>query len=324
MEQIESTLQNMWGTFLEKLTQESPEEAFLFLEHCKTLADKTGIWKHRVEARLITLKTGPDLDLLDQTMADLVWIAGQWEMHPDNTDLSKGMWAVQRNVEYLAGFPDVQPAQVEMVLRTLEQWAKTEKDSPHYLQLAQFRTYQKLGMPETAETYKAALLDLEAREPFSADAHWSCRGCAETDELFYYTSLGMTGKALDRVARYLDGGQEPPKCFTAPRAGMACLVDALVDAGQGAGHEAAQAAAVLLSYLDFPFKAPLRMVVPLLRYYMVRQELDAAEQLIRAYLPIAQKTRDTWSARRFYQAASEHPAMDQASLRKQALELELS
>ncbi|MFZ4428431.1 MAG: hypothetical protein ACOYOO_14835 [Saprospiraceae bacterium] len=100
------------------------------------------------------------------------------------------------------------------------------------------------------------------------------------------------------------------KCTTAPRIGLINLIDVLVDAGMASCEEAARAMSILENYLDFPFKASLRVIVPVLRYYLANGHLDDAARIIRRYLPVLDKTSDTWNARRFYLAAATHPEFD--------------
>ena len=295
-------------SLLKGLDLETLPEVFSRIENFKTLADAAGNMKHQVSARSYSILFGLENDRLDHAVADAIWIAGQWDMQRDNTYLCDEMESVNKTVEYFPLFPKISVEQIEMVLGILGEWLQTKQRSPHFLEWAKFKTYQKLGKTDLAEKHKAALLALEAEAPVDLLEMYSCKGCRESMSVCYYSSLGLPHKAIEKASWLLSEDME--KCTMAPRIGLINLIDVLVDAGMASCEEAARAMTILENYLDFPFKATLRVIVPVLRYYLATGQLDDAARMIRRYLPMLDKTCDTWNARRFYLAAATHPEFD--------------
>lgn len=301
-------LEAVQESLLEGLDLETLPEVFSRIENFKAQADAAGNMKYQVAARSYTILFGLENDRLDHAVADAIWIAGRWDMQRDNTYLCNEMESVNKTVEYFPLFPKITVEQIEMVLGILGEWLQSQQRSPHFLEWAKFKTYQKLGKTDLAEKHKAALLALEAEAPVDLLEMYSCKGCRECMSVCYYSSLGLPDKAIEKASWLLSEDME--KCTMAPRIGLINLVDVLVDAGMASCDEAARAMTVIENYMDFPFKATLRTIVPVLRYRLAIGDQDAAARIIRRYLPVLDKTSDTWNARRFYLAAATHPEFD--------------
>ena len=65
-------------------------------------------------------------------------------------------------------------------------------------------------------------------------------------------------------------------CLTSPRTGLSYILDAYLDAGRVA--EAGLVIPTLTQHLRMPTRAPLRIVTPLLRYYLeTDNQVEAAK-----------------------------------------------
>ena len=67
------------------------EAVFPRMEKRKELADKSGVWKYRVDSRMMLIKMGYEFDYLERSMGELIWLVGQWEMNKEESDLEDAM-----------------------------------------------------------------------------------------------------------------------------------------------------------------------------------------------------------------------------------------
>lgn len=309
---MKNNLDSIEESLLNGADLDSPHQIFHKIDAFKALADAEKSLKHQVSARCYNIRLGFETDRLELAIADIIWIAGKWDSQRDNTHLDSEMEYLERLVEYLPLFPKISVEHIEGVLNLLGEWLQSRQRSPHFLEWAKFKTYQKLGKIDAAEKHKAALLALEAEQPVDIRSISSCTSCSHSQLVYYYTSLGLHDKAIEKAAPLLCG--DVSACLTSPRAGLAYLIDMLVDIGSASGDDAAQAMTAIASHLDSPAKAPLRVIVPLLRYHLATGNLEAAGSIVQRYLPELEENGDVWNARRFYLAASTHPEYDGQAL----------
>ena len=309
---MEKDLDSMEESLLNGVDMDSLHQIFHKIDAFRAMADTEGSLKHQVSARRYNIRIGFETDRLEHVIADVIWIAGKWDSQRDHASLDDEMEHLERLVECLPLFPKISVEHIERVLNLLGEWLQSRQRSPHFLEWAKFKTYQKLGKTEAAEKHKAALLALEAEQPADILATSDCTSCGHSQLLYYYTSLGLYDKAIEKAAPLLSGDVSP--CLTSPRVGLAYLIDMLVDRGDASGDDAAQAMAAIANHVDFPAKAPLRVIVPLLRYHLATGNLEAAGGILQRYLPELDENGDIWNARRFYLAASTHPEYDGQAL----------
>ena len=291
---------------------EDSHQIFHKIDAFKALADAEKSLKHQISARCYNIRLGFETDRLELAIADVIWIAGKWDTQRDHAGLDEEMEYLERLVEYLPLFPKISVEHIEGVLNLLGEWMQSQQRSPHFLEWAKFKTYQKLGKTDAAEKHKAALLALEAAQPVDIRSISSCTSCGQSQLVYYYTSLGLHDKAIEKAAPLLCG--DVSACLTSPRVGLAYLIDMLVDRGSASGDDAAQAMTAIANHLDSPAKAPLRVIVPVLRYHLATGNLEAAAGILQRYLPELDENGDIWNARRFYLAASTHPEYDGQAL----------
>lgn len=287
---------NLEDTILDDLDFDNLKEVFPRLEKQKELADKSGVWKYRVRSRRMIIKMGYEFDDLERSMGELIWLAGQWEMNKEDSDLEDAMILLERFIEFLPAFPNVAPNDIHQAIEILKEWFATTSRELHYLVWALFKTYSKLGDLTVAEEYKQQLLKLEAVTPFGFKSdHPSCETCLTCKKIHYYASIGLLQKAMEIAEPLLEDDVDP--CLTSPRTGLSYLLDAYLDAGKLAEIE------ILLptftQHLDMPTKAPVRIVLPLLRYYIITKNQQEIDKIIDNYNPIIKDLADRWSAQKF-------------------------
>ncbi len=283
---------------------------FKFLEEYKSIIDNTEDWVNRWEVRSYAALLAFEDGRMDYLMVNLIWMAAHWESNPIRKNALKHLSRFERYIDVVANFEEVSDEQAELLLDTFERWSKAVNYPENNLLYAKMRMYQRRGKGEPASTYKEALLALEAKAPSAPDfTKDDCDGCYYTRILQYYTDLGMTEAALKAGAALFDGGEEN-YCYSSPRSGAAYLLDGLIDAEMGDHPMAARAEALLRHHFNDPFPAPLRVVVPLLRFALWKGDWGAAATLITSHMRHAETATDTWYAWKFFEAASRHPEFD--------------
>jgi len=272
------------------------------LKELKQLADKSEVWALRVEARRSMIKLSYEMDFLEQMMAELIWLVGQWEMNQEDAELEDGMILLERFIAYLPAFPKVARSDINKAIETLKAWFATTSREPQHLAWALFRTYKNLGEKAAAEKYRQQLIQLEQQNPFRfTDVLTSCSTCIQCIQIHYFVSLGRLDKAMELAQPLLEVDVQP--CMTSPRTGLAILLDALLEAGRIS--DAKQLIPGLRMHIDIPYKAPLRVMVPLLRYYQEVGEQELAQDIIDRYASMAETLADRLTAERFYCMSSE-------------------
>jgi hypothetical protein len=300
MENIKEKLNELENSLFDGLDFESLEQVIIRLEKYKELADQAKDWKHRVGARKYFILIGQLLDRLEMAMLEMTWLAGQWDQNREEVDLENAMSYLEDLVEYLPSFPNISRRDIEFALEKLEDWLNSNGREPHYLHWARFKTYKRLGDEAKAEQHKSKLIGVEREDPLVMIQSTSCDLCHKCRVIYYYTSIGLMDKALELARDYIANPIKP--CMTGPRTGFAHLLDALLDAGRL--EDAETLLPVLNQHLDHPTKAPVRIALPLLRYYLESKNDVEAEKMIAEYTPIADKIADRWTAMQFHKLVS--------------------
>jgi hypothetical protein len=162
-------------------------------------------------------------------------------------------------------------------------------------------------------------MELEKELPFTHSfSATHCMFCYYTACLQYNFGLGMMEDVDYIIESFFDDEDDPNVCMSSPRGGMAFLLDALLDEGKGDDPNAERAIALLHKTMDYPFKAPLRIVAPMLRYYLWKEDYEEAAALIDNNMHRAESATDTWHAWKFFDYASQHPDYDAAALKARA------
>ncbi len=301
VEDLNEQLKAIEDSLFEGLEIENMHLAFPRLEKYKQLADKAGNWEHRVSARKYIISLGYQCDRLELVMFELIWLAGQWHLNQEEWELRDTMSLLEQFIEHLPAFPNITIRDINAASEQLKSWFGTTYREEHYIHWALFKMNKTLGNHAETETHKSALLKLELDAPLELDTVSKCWACQKSRELHYYASMGLVDKALSEAQRFLT---EPiTACMTAPRTGLAHLLDALLDANRL--DDAASVLPVLTQHLDIPTKAPMRVVLPLLRYHLDTGDKEASEKLIREYAQLAETLPDRYTALRFYRLLSQ-------------------
>lgn len=287
------------------------DSIFQFMEDYKEIADAENSWEERTEVREFSAMFAYEAGNFKLLMPELIWIIGHWELHPHEKELSGSMKCVELYVEEMTNFPEVSIEQIEMVLDTLQRWLKTENHGVQRYHWAAFCTYLKMGRLDIAEKHKAVLLDLEQQQPFpELFKEFSCKKCSTVKIMKYNLLMGKTDEVI-QTGKALRGSEMHTPCMSAPRGGLAYLLEAMVGAGRAHEEEAEFAIGQLIFSRNFPLKAPLRIVVPMIEYYVAVEKFDDAASYIRQYLQVAETTSELWYARKFYEAANKLPEFAQ-------------
>jgi len=297
MEKINDQLESVADSLLEGLQTETVHLiVFPRLEKYKVMADKAGNWKHRVHARSMIIALGYECDRLELAMAELIWLAGQWETNQEEWELRDAMRLLEQFIEYLPAFPNIALRDINAASESLQTWFETTFREKHYIHWALFKMNTTLGNLTEAEAHKTALLELEQDDALYLNSVSNCPECQKARVSHYYSSLGMVDKALNIAKKYLAKPITP--CMTAPRTGLAYLLDALLELERL--EDAVLLLPALTQHLDTPSKAPMRIVLPLLRYYLETEDREATEKIVQEYAPLAEKLPDRWTALKFY------------------------
>jgi hypothetical protein len=267
------------------------------LDKLKEVADKSGLWKHKVRSRRTIILLCHELDVLEKMMGELIWLVGMWETNKEDAELEDSMILLERFIDYLPAFEHVNRADIYSAIDVLKDWFATTSREPHCLAWALFKTYKKLGDQQLAQQYLEELKTLEATNPFRFRNPFSgCESCKTARRLQYYASIGFLDKAIKIAEPLLE--EDIDYCMTSPRTGLSDVLDALLDADRFA--DAKKLVPTIVSYIDLPFKAPLRLINPLLRYYLESNELEKAQAIIEEYTPKAHDLADRITANYFF------------------------
>jgi hypothetical protein len=318
MKAKKKTFLNFYDALSRSLYRLEERALIKFLDEYKATIDNTEDWANRWEARSCGTILAFECGRIDYLMVDLIWMLANWEINPTHGNSLEHLTQCERFIDELANCEEVSIAQAKMVLDSLERWAREVNYPANNILYAKMRMYQRMGMTEIALQCKASLLALEATLPVVFKFNSTdCNGCHYTRKMRYYTDLGMLEAAL-RLGEELFDGEASISCYTAPRGGAAYLLDALLEAGLGDHPMAVRAQDALLKKIDYPFPAPLRVMVPLLRYALWKEDYKEAAAMINNNMYRAESASDTWHAWRFFDVASQHPGFDGAALKTQA------
>lgn len=289
----------MQDSILDDVNLNDPSSIVNKLDKLKEISDKSKVWKHSVNSRRRIIFVCHELDLLEKMMVELLWLVGQWETNKEVADLEDSMLLLERFIAYLPAFPSVARADIYSAIEVLKDWFATTSRAPHYLSWALFKTYKNLNNQELAQQYRAELRNLEATDPLDFDNALSgCESCRTNKRIQYYASVGLLDKAISIAEPLLE--DDADYCMTSPRTGLSGLLEALLDAGRLV--DAQKLIPTIETFIDLPFKAPLRLINPLLKYFLEVNEVDKAQAIIDAYTPKAQNLADRIAADCFFES----------------------
>lgn len=294
--QFEDKFEELKDALFEGITFGNMDIVFPRLEKLKEFADQSGVWEYRVNSREILMKIAYETDKLERCMAELIWLVGQWEMNKEEENLEDAMSTLEFLIEYLPSFPNVARQDIYAAIETLKKWFATTNREPHRLDWALLKTYRKLEEPELANQYLESLLEREKTTPFAFKNSGSCESCNRSRKIHYYASIGLLDKGIQAAQPFFEADID--YCMTSPRTGLAYLLDALLDGGRKAEIE--QLIYPLILHMDSPFKAPVRIILPILRYYIEVGEKEKAQDLVDEYAPSVNDISDRFVIQRFW------------------------
>jgi hypothetical protein len=289
-------LQEMFESIIDTLEPHKLYRSLSKFEKYRDLADQSGSWHHRVQAREFIIKVNHESDHNEKALTELFWLIGQRENNPDIPHFNNVISLLERYIEFLPGFPGITPEQLLYVADYLDNhYHETTRDI-RFKQWALFKTFLYAGDTNRADKYRQLLLSTQLDDMISAmDNEHECKSCNLNQIIYFYASLGLLDQAIQLANKFLDRDFIP--CLTAPRSGIAYLFRGLLDAGRVRDAEPFQP--LFEQYLDYPSKAKISIVLPLIRYYLTTEQGHKASPLFRYYENLAISSGDQLIRRDF-------------------------
>lgn len=245
------------------------------LVQCRDAADAENDLTYGVEIRDILVRMLYESDRLDDMMIELLWFAGKWEQNQEDISLSDGMQHFQRFCYLLPDFEGVDREAIFAAVEVLRSWAgaKSESDTGRNLHFALYRLYSR--MEEHALAAGAFSVLKEAEKKGRHRFGYGCKTCESGRIIEYYSILGMLDEAMREARELLS--RETHECASGPRFGLMYLLEALLDANRM--EEVAELISFYTDSVNMPTRAPLRAVIPLIRYHILQGNLNDARKL---------------------------------------------
>lgn len=273
-------LQDMFDSIINDIEPDNLFQQLPRFEKYRDLADQTGSWYHRVQAREFIIKISYEFDYIEKSLIELFWLIGQRENNPDISELNNVLVLLERYIEFIPGYPNINREQMLRVADYLDRHFDELKRDVRFKYWALYKTYRKAGEKELAEKQKQRLLETNLTD-FSniIDQDEECRTCNQSKVVSLYASLGLFEEAFQLAEEFLH--PDYPPCLTAPRNGLSQLLHYLLESGRE--QDATPFLPTLERYLDYPSKARISIALPLIRYYLEMGDLNKAGHLLQTY-----------------------------------------
>lgn len=159
----------------------------------------------------------------------------------------------------LLELPDFSRKDMEKLVAPIYERNKEDEERRRMLDAFLLVSYRSIGMYEEAEEKVAALRT--SREPvFQTE----CPGCEHGLQVVVYVHMGDLAEALELAEPIFDGSISP--CLRSPRMPAAALLDHYLQVDDLGTAE--RYAHILEERIDYPLDGGIRLVNPLLEYYV--------------------------------------------------------
>lgn len=269
------------------------ERAIPRLRLHRDAADAANDMEYSVEIRKVMLMILHHVDGLDEMMIELLWLAGKWEQNQEDTHLSSGMEYVLRFFHYLPDYPGVSRDDINAMVEIIRGWSGWGNRSGRHFDLNLCKMYNRMGEYKLAAELLDVMREREVTEPLRRGD--GCRVCEIGRMMEYYTMLGLLDNAMLEARKLLS--MRVNGCFSGPRVGLITLLDALLDNNRQ--EELAELTPFYVKHLHVPTRAPLRAMLPLIRYKIGQGELPEAQELVDESTRLTGIRKDKRAADRF-------------------------
>lgn len=265
------------------------------LMHCRDAADAHNDLTYCIEIRDILIRMLYESDRLEDMMIELLWIAGKWEQNQEAISLSDGMQHFQRFCHLLPDFEGIDKEGVFAAVEVLRSWAgsESESDAGRNLHFALYRLYSRMGEHALAAEAFSVLEEAEkkGRHMFG----YLCHTCESGRVIEYYSILGMLDEAMREARELLS--RKTHGCASGPRFGLMYLLEALLDANRM--EEVSELISFYTDSINTPTRAPLRAMIPLIRYHILQGNLSDARKLAEDSAGLRGVQKDRQAAAKF-------------------------
>lgn len=269
------------------------EQAISRLRLHRDAADAANDLKYSVEIREVMLMVLHHVDGLDEMMIELLWLAGKWEQNQEDIHLNGGMEYVLRFFYYLPDYPGVSRDDIFAMAEIIRGWSGWGNRSRRHFDLNLYKMYDRMGEYQLAAELLDVMREREVVEPLQRGD--GCRVCEIGRMMEYYTMLGLLDNAMLEARKLLS--MKVNGCFSGPRVGLITLLDALLDHNRQ--KELAELIPFYVEHLHVPTRAPLRAMLPLIRYKIGQGDLPEAQELVRESTKLTGIRKDKTAADRF-------------------------
>jgi len=269
------------------------EQAISRLRLCRDAADAENDLEYSVEIRVSMVFILHHLDGLEEMMLELLWMAGKWEQNQDDKHLNDAMTHVLRFFHYLPEYPGVSRDDMFAMTEIVRGWSGWGHRSRRDFDLSMYKMYDRMGEYRLAAELLEVMKEQEVSDPLRRGD--GCRVCEIGRMIEYYAVLGLLDNAMLEARKLLT--MSVRGCFSGPRIGLTVLLDALLDGNRT--NEFAELMPFYVRHLHVPTRAPLRAMLPLIRYRIRQREFPEAQVLVDESVGLPGIRKDRKAAERF-------------------------